>query len=226
MIKPVQRIPRYELLVKRDIKRLAEKINKGRRSAEEAEREARVIQEIEAHIEGATNKESIQKMIARLDEDLSTLGQISKLSETLSFPHQGVWLALQGSAQVRLYHTQTLESLTEVDVAPAVHKMLAGADAIIRQHKAACLRITALLACKDLLWIGTSAGNQSQSSSIDGGSLQRRDSTQCRASTHIPAKTNHLVISGGDGYEDFRLTNSSETVGRDDSTNHLLLWRV
>uniref|UniRef100_A0A146P3I5 Rho guanine nucleotide exchange factor 17 n=1 Tax=Fundulus heteroclitus TaxID=8078 RepID=A0A146P3I5_FUNHE len=199
---------------------------------------------------------------------------------------QGVWLALQGSAQVRLYHAQTWESLTEVDVAPAVHKMLAGADAIIRQHKAACLRITALLACKDLLWIGTSAGvvltlaipmvslgtvagtlksplvpmgsahghtghvrfltsielpegfdmnlppttdstgNQSQSSSIDEGILQRRDSTHRRASTHIPAKTNHLVISGGDGYEDFRLTNSSETVGRDDSTNHLLLWRV
>lgn len=129
---------------------------------------------------------------------------------------QGVWLALQGSAQVKLYHAQTWESLTEVDVAPAVHKMLAGmqkdflcvlvvcsiivlfitfsffklverkclsflnfngvwplsvinltlfgpcsgADAIIRQHKAACLRITALLACKDLLWIGTSAGKK------------------------------------------------------------------
>ncbi|KAM4742996.1 LOW QUALITY PROTEIN: rho guanine nucleotide exchange factor 17 [Anableps anableps] len=199
---------------------------------------------------------------------------------------QGVWLALQGSAQVRLYHAQTWESLTEVDVAPAVHKMLAGADAIIRQHKAACLRITALLACKDLLWIGTSAGvvltlviptvstgtgagtlksplvpigsahghtghvrfltsielpegfdmnfppatdstgNQSQSSSIDDGSLQRRGSTHRRTSTHIPVKTNHLVISGGDGYEDFRLTNSSETIGRDDSTNHLLLWKV
>ncbi|KAI1893912.1 hypothetical protein AGOR_G00128540 [Albula goreensis] len=71
---------------------------------------------------------------------------------------QGVWIALQGSAQVRLYHAATFDSLTEVDVAPAVHKMLAGSDAIIRQHKAACLRITALLACKDLLWIGTSAG--------------------------------------------------------------------
>ncbi|KAM9318661.1 rho guanine nucleotide exchange factor 17 [Pholidichthys leucotaenia] len=200
---------------------------------------------------------------------------------------QGVWLALQGSAQVRLYHAQTWESLTEVDVAPAVHKMLAGADAIIRQHKAACLRITALLACKDLLWIGTSAGvvltllipvvssgtvsgtlkcpllpvgsahghtghvrfltsielpegfdmnlppattdstvNQSQSSSTVDGNLQRRDSARRRASAHIPPKTNHLIISGGDGYEDFRLTNSSETVGRDDSTNHLLLWRV
>uniref|UniRef100_A0A3Q3FXH4 Rho guanine nucleotide exchange factor 17 n=1 Tax=Labrus bergylta TaxID=56723 RepID=A0A3Q3FXH4_9LABR len=190
---------------------------------------------------------------------------------------QGVWLALQGSAQVKLYHTQTLESLTEVDVAPAVHKMLAGADAIIRQHKAACLRITALLACKDLLWIGTSAGVvltlaiPTVSSGTGAGTLKTplspmgsahghtghvrfltsielpegfdmnfpptvadstgslfflHDSARRRASAHIPPKTNHLVISGGDGYEDFRLTNSSETVGRDDSTNHLLLWRV
>lgn len=35
---------------------------------------------------------------------------------------------------------------------------IVAADDIIRQHKAACLRITALLVCKDLLWIGTSAG--------------------------------------------------------------------
>lgn len=33
-----------------------------------------------------------------------------------------------------------------------------GSDAIIRQHKAACLRITALLVCAELLWVGTSAG--------------------------------------------------------------------
>ncbi|NXE68599.1 ARHGH factor, partial [Calcarius ornatus] len=70
----------------------------------------------------------------------------------------GVWVALQGSAQVRLYHATTYEQLAEADITPPVHKMLAGSDAIIRQHKAACLRITALLACKELLWIGTSAG--------------------------------------------------------------------
>lgn len=38
-----------------------------------------------------------------------------------------------------------------------------------------------------------------------------------------------LVISGRDGYEDFRssATNSlSEVAGREDSTNHLLLWEV
>ncbi|KAK7160583.1 hypothetical protein R3I93_008284 [Phoxinus phoxinus] len=190
---------------------------------------------------------------------------------------KGVWIALQGSAHVRLYHASSYESLTEVDVAPAVHKMLAGSDAIIRQHKAACLRITALLACKDLLWIGTSAGVvltlaippvssstgpgtlraplvpmgsahghtghvrfltcielpegfdvnfPPTSESVNSESLQRRDSARRRASTLLPVKSNLLVISGGDGYEDFRLTNSSETVGRDDSTNHLLLWRV
>lgn len=35
---------------------------------------------------------------------------------------------------------------------------LTGCDDIIRQHKAACLRVTSLLACQDLLWVGTSAG--------------------------------------------------------------------
>uniref|UniRef100_A0A8D0BBV4 Rho guanine nucleotide exchange factor 17 n=1 Tax=Salvator merianae TaxID=96440 RepID=A0A8D0BBV4_SALMN len=181
----------------------------------------------------------------------------------------GVWVSLQGSAQVRLYHPASYDQLAEVDVTPPVHKMLAGSDAIIRQHKAACLRITALLACKDLLWIGTSAGvvltlsmmayasslktsplpvglSQGHTGHVrfltsielpedfdvlfplprDPGAeklneLEKRDSTRHRSS-----KSKMLVISGGDGYEDFRLANSSETVGRDDSTNHLLLWRV
>lgn len=35
-----------------------------------------------------------------------------------------------------------------------------------------------------------------------------------------------LVISGGDGYEDFRSSNLSEVAGREDSTNHLLLWNI
>lgn len=56
--------------------------------------------------------------------------------------------------------------------------------------------------------------------------MEKRDSTRHRASNMALSKSKMLVISGGDGYEDFRLTNSSETVGRDDSTNHLLLWRV
>ena len=36
--------------------------------------------------------------------------------------------------------------------------MLLGCDDIIRQHKAACLRVTSMLVSRDLLWVGTSAG--------------------------------------------------------------------
>ncbi|XP_032022790.1 rho guanine nucleotide exchange factor 17 [Hylobates moloch] len=192
----------------------------------------------------------------------------------------GVWVTLKGSAHVCLYHPDTFEQLAEVDVTPPVHRMLAGSDAIIRQHKAACLRITALLVCEELLWVGTSAGvvltmptspgtvscpraplsptglGQGHTGHVrflaavqlpdgfnllcptpppppDTGpeklpSLEHRDSPRHRGP--VPARPKMLVISGGDGYEDFRLSSgggsSSETVGRDDSTNHLLLWRV
>ncbi|XP_060032839.1 rho guanine nucleotide exchange factor 17 isoform X2 [Erinaceus europaeus] len=192
----------------------------------------------------------------------------------------GVWVTLKGSAHVCLYHPETFEQLAEVDVTPPVHRMLAGSDAIIRQHKAACLRITALLVCDELLWVGTSAGvvltmptspstiscpraplspaglGQGHTGHVrflaavqlpdgfnllcpspplapDTGpeklpSLELQDSPRHRGPAS--ARPKMLVISGGDGYEDFRLSSggggSSETVGRDDSTNHLLLWRV
>ncbi|XP_004708976.1 rho guanine nucleotide exchange factor 17, partial [Echinops telfairi] len=192
----------------------------------------------------------------------------------------GVWVTLKGSAHVCLYHPDTFEQLAEVDVTPPVHRMLAASDAIIRQHKAACLRITALLVCEELLWVGTSAGvvltmptspstvscpraplspaglGQGHTGHVrflaavqlpdgfnvlcptppppqDTGpeklpSLEHQDSPRHRGPAS--ARPKMLVISGGDGYEDFRLSSggssSSETVGREDSTNHLLLWRV
>ncbi|XP_062861168.1 rho guanine nucleotide exchange factor 17-like [Trichomycterus rosablanca] len=224
---------------------------------------------------GCQNRILIINTSTLTQEHSFTVGQDSGRCVTCMVSYgQGVWLALQGSAQVRLYHSTTYESIAEVDVAPAVHKMLAGSDAIIRQHKAACLRITALLACRDVLWIGTSAGvvltlpvppvtstigpgalrtplvptgsahghtghvrfltsielpegfdiqfpSQTETEPpADGGVRQRRSSAP------LSGKSTVLVISGGDGYEDFRLNSSSETVGRDDSTNHLLLWRV
>lgn len=48
--------------------------------------------------------------------------------------------------------------LHKVNLAPQVTKMLFACDEIIRQHKAACLRVTSMLACNNLIWIGTSAG--------------------------------------------------------------------
>ncbi|XP_022238616.1 rho guanine nucleotide exchange factor 17-like [Limulus polyphemus] len=187
----------------------------------------------------------------------------------------GVWVAIEHSAVLRLFHATSYENLLDVNVAPAVTKMLAGCDDIIRQHKAACLRVTALLACKDLLWVGTSAGVilslplphlTSSTSRLDnvpnvsgiphghtghvrfltcvemtpGASM---DASGCAKYIHRSIRSKEgaasrrmssttstgcrlLVISGGDGYEDFCHSGLSETAGRDDSTNHLLLWQV
>lgn len=41
--------------------------------------------------------------------------------------------------------------------------------------------------------------------------------------------SSYYVISGGDGYEDFLKDDTnpvSEVAGREDSTNHLLVWEV
>ncbi|CAM9578970.1 unnamed protein product [Bubo scandiacus] len=219
---------------------------------------------------GCQNRVIVLNTTTLAQEHTLQVGQDSGRSVTcMVSAGTGVWVALQSSAQVRLYHATSYEQLAEVDITPPVHKMLAGSDAIIRQHKAACLRITALLACKDLLWIGTSAGvvltlavsakatpalvglSQGHTGHVrfltaielpDGfdvlfplpretgaekpSEAEKRDPSRPRAPALTLSKPKMLVISGGDGYEDFRLTSSSETVGRDDSTNHLLLWRA
>jgi len=42
----------------------------------------------------------------------------------------------------------------------------------------------------------------------------------------VPHISRLVVISGGDGYEDYSSTGRSDLVGREDSTNHLLLWQM
>ncbi|KAK9889314.1 hypothetical protein WA026_004594 [Henosepilachna vigintioctopunctata] len=169
-----------------------------------------------------------------------------------------VWLSVQNSAMVKCYSSKNFEFVCEVNVAAAVTKMLTSCDDIIRQHKAACLRVTSLLACKDLIWIGTSAGvlltmplqvanNSNFTSSLTITGVSHGHTGHARFLTHVEIQSNvpeashrhmfkrisdqrsctkSLVISGGDGYEDFRTSNMSEVAGREDSTNHLLLWSV
>nr|XP_023013430.1 rho guanine nucleotide exchange factor 17 isoform X2 [Leptinotarsa decemlineata] len=171
----------------------------------------------------------------------------------------GVWLSLQNSAIVKCYHSTTFELLCEINVAPSVTKMLTSCDDIIRQHKAACLRVTALVTCKDLLWIGTSAGvlltmplphltstttKLTAIPTVTGvphghtGHVRFLTSVEIPIANEAPIRNSYkakqdtrsntklLVISGGDGYEDFRTSNLSEVAGREDSTNHLLLWNI
>lgn len=201
----------------------------------------------------------------------------------LSLVHSGwaVWIAMEQSAKVKAFHVKTLDIVTEIKIGSVVNKVLVGCDEIIRQHKAACLRITALLACKDILWIGTSAGvivtmrlphitstptKISQLPPLIGnphghsghvrfltcvemtpetggrkpfsknGRFPNRTGkppgnepagvagNAAAGQSHFSSKM--LVISGGDGYEDFGNAGSNEMIGREDSTNHLLLWQI
>ncbi|OQV20530.1 Rho guanine nucleotide exchange factor 17 [Hypsibius exemplaris] len=192
----------------------------------------------------------------------------------------GVWVSVQNSVVLRLCNALTYDFIADLNLTPSVQKMLAGCDDILRQHKFACLRVTAMLTCKDLLWVGTSAGvimtinaphvvqgmgklssmptvtgiwhghtgqvrflhclEQNSTAAIPIPSTRRSIRRDHRRHSIASAATMNkmIVISGGDGYEDFRCTPAHpatptaitatavvDNSGRDDSTNHLLLWQ-
>ena len=108
---------------------------------------------------GTSNTIKILNPVTKEVEDTVTVGSDeTKVILAMAESGQGVWVAQQGSASVRLLHSVTFITLIEVSTTAAVAKMLTYCDEIIRQHKTACLRVTSLLAVKDMLWVGTSAG--------------------------------------------------------------------
>lgn len=129
--------------------------------------------------------------------------------------------------------------------------LVIGCDDIIKQHKSATLRVTALLIAPDKsLWIGTSAGvlltihASGQTPKISP--LCHGHTGQVRFLTCCVTRDSWTVISGGDGYEEFRsapayvgttgstfssmvaaaVGESGDLSGREDSTNHLLIWKI
>ncbi|XP_072620047.1 rho guanine nucleotide exchange factor 10 isoform X15 [Vulpes vulpes] len=61
----------------------------------------------------------------------------------------GIWLAFTSGSTLRLFHTETLKHLQDINVATPVHHMLPG-------HQR--LSVTSLLVCHGLLMVGTSVG--------------------------------------------------------------------
>ncbi|XP_053961835.1 uncharacterized protein LOC128865531 isoform X2 [Anastrepha ludens] len=229
---------------------------------------------------------SIQGIVKVLDMDtFLVVNQIQVSSDSkpvtnMTVSNNYVWISIQNSANIKCFHSMSNALIAEINLAPAVNKMLSNCDEIIRQHKAACLRVTSLLSCRDLIWIGTSAGVlltipgqgsekdvqnvvptgiphghtghvrfltfvetsglTSEGSGSSTGSTGRDaetavSSTDYRSQStakHAKPKAESstiLVISGGDGYEDFRNSGAnslSEIAGREDSTNHLLIWQI
>ncbi|XP_053511353.1 rho guanine nucleotide exchange factor 10 isoform X4 [Artibeus jamaicensis] len=61
----------------------------------------------------------------------------------------GIWIAFTSGSTLRLFHTETLEHLQDINIATPVHHMLPG-------HQR--LSVTSLLVCHGLLMVGTSLG--------------------------------------------------------------------
>ncbi|XP_027622016.1 rho guanine nucleotide exchange factor 10 isoform X3 [Tupaia chinensis] len=61
----------------------------------------------------------------------------------------GIWIAFTSGSTLRLFHTETLKHLQDINIATPVHNMLPG-------HQR--LSVTSLLVCHGLLMVGTSLG--------------------------------------------------------------------
>ncbi len=67
----------------------------------------------------------------------------------------GLWVALKNSATICLYHTETFRHLQDINIASNVSRVLAARDVSQPQRS---IHVTALMASRGLLWVGTNVG--------------------------------------------------------------------
>jgi Rho guanine nucleotide exchange factor 10 len=65
----------------------------------------------------------------------------------------GLWISLKNSSTICLYHTETFKHLQDINVASNVTRGISE-----HQLSPKNVHVTALLACKGLLWVGTNVG--------------------------------------------------------------------
>ncbi|XP_062315464.1 rho guanine nucleotide exchange factor 10-like protein isoform X2 [Osmerus eperlanus] len=61
----------------------------------------------------------------------------------------GVWMAFTQGSSIRLFHTETLEHLQEINISTRISHLTPGQGAV---------QVTSLLICQGLLWVGTAQG--------------------------------------------------------------------
>ncbi|CAF3382695.1 unnamed protein product [Rotaria sp. Silwood1] len=164
-----------------------------------------------------------------------------------------VWIASQGSHEIRLYHATHFVCLLETSIRTAVTQKLQTCDDIIRAHKLGCLYVSTLYVCKETLWIGTSSGvilnltipqlidslSTSTNNKLTSNSIQLKGLSYGHAgpvrfiisidknfisTTEEGTTIKTFVITIGDGFEDYN--NNDETLGKDDALSHLILWKI
>ncbi|XP_053431167.1 rho guanine nucleotide exchange factor 10-like protein isoform X2 [Nycticebus coucang] len=89
----------------------------------------------------ASTLQTQQSFEAQQDEAVSVTHMVKAGS--------GVWMAFSSGSSIRLFHTETLEHLQEINIATRTTFLLPG-----QKH----LCVTSLLICQGLLWVGTDQG--------------------------------------------------------------------
>ncbi|XP_016143021.1 C-Jun-amino-terminal kinase-interacting protein 3-like [Sinocyclocheilus grahami] len=163
----------------------------------------------------------------------------------------GVWAACRLDPILRLFDWTTGRPLQEVDLSSVVTKALGSAFLSLSP-----LQITALSVVSGRLWVGTGSGAifsvplslTSESCSIPYCSLAsaqlcyhgHRQAVKfiisapgCRSSSNSPdgaATTSQLILSGGEGYINFRIGDdgsdgASESVLQRSERSHMIIWQ-
>jgi len=170
--------------------------------------------------------------------------------------HGMVWMAFDKKPKLFVWEAGLRQKGESIDLESNVTKQLASCDSIIRQHKKSCLRITCLLVTANYLWAGTSAGviinlelNNGKAVYHNGAPLvqalsyghtglvrflasqeiiERRGSAIDKRRMSAQNTRRVVLVTGGDGFENFssQPNQSNETIGKDDATTQLLLWRL
>lgn len=76
----------------------------------------------------------------------------------------GLWVALKNSSTVCLYHTETFKHLQDINIASNVLKVTKMSNpanscgGTLAVNNQTAVTVTALMACKGLLWVGTNVG--------------------------------------------------------------------
>lgn len=163
----------------------------------------------------------------------------------------GVWCSFRLDSTLRLYSAfKPYQHIQTLDIEPYVTKM-------VMPKSFNFVRITALKASNNRLWIGTSNGvilslpcvRQENESNIEtlGQKVTTTESTGtltlgtfmplCDVSTiqlsfhghkdnvKFFVCTNNLILSGGEGYIDFRCINDATTLSKGDRS-YLIVWEI
>lgn len=69
----------------------------------------------------------------------------------------GLWISLKSSSIICLYHTETFKHLQDINIAPHILRVTSSNNAP-SSNSSPSVYVTALMACKGLLWVGTNVG--------------------------------------------------------------------